>query len=402
NPYLAERLANIVKMEDPTRPVTVGCNAGYAGFNGFQNTVDVFGYNYNHWMYKKFFSDSTNATIPFIASETSSCLSSRGEYLFPVVSGGVFKNLPGNGIFHMTSYDQLFPGWGLTPDRQFKLNEEYPRVMGEYVWTGFDYLGEPTPFNSDITNLLNYRDSAKIANLKKHLEKVGAEEVPSRSSYFGIMDLCGFKKDRFYIYQAKWRPDLPMAHILPHWNWPERVGKNVPVHVYTSGDEAELFLNGKSLGKRKKGEFEYRLQWDSVIYEPGELRVKVWKEGKEWAEDLMKTTKAASELQLTVDRKEIASDGEDLAFVTVDIVDEDNLLVPRTHNMIKFDIDGPGEIIAVGNGDPTCHEPFIADKHSAFNGKCLVVIRGLKEPGTVKLKAKSKGLDPDSIEIKVK
>jgi beta-galactosidase len=214
NPYLAKRLANIVRMEDPTRPVTAGCNWDGAAFNGFQEALDVFGYNYNHWSYEKFFSDSTNKNLPFIANETSSCLSSRGEYFFPVIDGTANENLPGKGIFHMTSYDQQYPGWGLTPDKQFKLNEQYPRIMGEYVWTGFDYLGEPTPYNNDITNMLNYTDSTQRANLKKRLEELGTEEVPSRSSYFGINDLCGFKKDRFYIYQAQWRPDYPMAHIL--------------------------------------------------------------------------------------------------------------------------------------------------------------------------------------------
>ena len=402
NPELAKTLANIVRMEDPTRPVTAGCNWDGAGFNGFQEALDVFGYNYNHWSYEKFFNDSANKNLPFIANETSSCLSSRGEYFFPVIDGTANKNLPGKGIFHMTSYDQQYPGWGLTPDKQFKLNEQYPRIMGEYVWTGFDYLGEPTPYNNDITNLLNYSDSSRIANLKKRLEELGTEEIPSRSSYFGINDLCGFKKDRFYIYQAKWRPDFPMAHILPHWNWPERIEKNVPVHVYTSGDEAELFLNGESLGKRKKEQGEYRMRWDNVVYSPGELKVKVWKNGKEWAEDIMKTTKQVAKISLDTDRKEITTDASDLSFVTISLVDENNLLVPRSHNMINFDIEGPGEIIAIGNGDPSCHEPFIADKHSVFNGKCLVIIRSTKTQGTIKLTVKSKGLESSSVEIKVK
>ena len=401
NPHLAKRLANIVSMTDPTRPVTAGCNMGGAGFNGFQEALDVFGYNYNHWSYEKFFNDPDNKTLPFIASETSSCLSSRGEYFFPVVEGTANDNLPGKGIFHMSSYDKIYPGWGCTPDKQFKFNEQYPRVMGEYVWTGFDYLGEPTPYNNDITNLLNYTDSARIARLKKYLEELGTEEVPSRSSYFGIIDLCGFKKDRFYIYQAKWRPDLPMAHILPHWNWPDRIWKIVPVHVYTSGDEGELFLNGKSLGKRKKGKYEYRLQWDDVIYRPGELKVKVWKNGKEWAEDIMKTALKAKSISLESDRNEIKSGGNDLAFITVNLVDKNNLLVPGADNLVEFEIEGQGEIVATGNGDPTCHEPFIAGKHSAFNGKCLVIIKSKKNTGAVKLTAKARGLKSDSIEIKV-
>ncbi|MDD2411289.1 MAG: beta-galactosidase GalB [Bacteroidales bacterium] len=400
NPVLAKRLADIIRMMDHSRPVTAGCNWPVSAYNGFLDALDVFGYNYNHWSYEKFFGDSTLLDVPFVANETTSCLSTRGEYFFPVVNGPADDNLPGKGIFHMSSYDMQYPGWGLSPDMQFKYNEQYPRIMGEYVWTGFDYLGEPTPYFRDITDLVNYTDSAEIKALRKRLNGLGTDEIPSRSSYFGIIDLCGFKKDRFYIYQAKWRPDFPMAHILPHWNWPERMGKNVPVHVYSSGDEAELFLNGKSLGKRKKAQFEYRFQWDDVVYQPGELKVKVWKDGKVWAEDVMKTSLNAAKMNLTIDRKEITADGEDLVFVTVDILDKNNQFVPRAYNKINFEIEGPGEIIAVCNGDPTSHEPFIATDQSAFNGKCLAIIRGTKE-GTIKLKVKSKGLKNSSIEIKV-
>jgi beta-galactosidase len=401
NPQLAKALANIVHLVDNTRPVTSGQNKGKAGFNGYQEALDVFGYNYNHRSYEKFFNDSATKDIPFIASETSSCVSSRGEYFFPVKIGSANKNLPGKGIFHMSSYDQQYPGWGVTPDSQFVMNDTHLKVLGEYVWTGFDYIGEPTPYNKDITNLLNYKNAAQKERLKKYLDELGTQEVPSRSSYFGINDLCGFKKDRFYIYQAHWNPDVPMAHILPHWNWPARKGKITPVHVYTSGDEAELFLNGKSLGRKKKGKYEYRLRWDDVVYTPGELKVKVWKNGKEWAEDVMQTTGKAAKINLGVDRNVIVANGKDLAFVTVDVVDKKNLLVPKSNNMIKFEIDGPGEIIAVGNGNPNCHEPFIADKHSVFNGKCLVIIKSTKTPGTVKLVAKSKGLKSSVVEINV-
>ena len=178
---------------------------------------------------------------------------------------------------------EAFDCWkqGKTP--VFAALDKNPAFFGEFVWTGFDYLGEPTPYNSDVTNLLNFSDPEKRAAMKEQLEAIGKLRVPSASSYFGIVDLCGFKKDRFYIYQARWRPDLPMAHILPHWNWPERVGQVTPVHVYTSGDEAELFLGGKSLGRKKKGPFEYRLRWDDVVYQPGELSVVAYRDGKEWA-----------------------------------------------------------------------------------------------------------------------
>ncbi len=225
------------------------------------------------------------------------------------------------------------------------------------------------------------------------LKERGKIAVPSRSSYFGIIDLAGFKKDRFYLYQSVWRPDFPMAHILPHWNWPDRAGEVTPVHVYTSGDEAELFLNGKSLGRKKKGQYEYRLRWDDVKYEPGELHVVAYKNGKQWAEDTVKTTGDAAKVTLQPDRATIHADGEDLSFVTVSIADKDGLMVPRSKNLVKFDVTGPGEIAAVDNGDPTSFEPFQASQRKAFNGLCLVIIRSKPgAAGKITLKANSDGL----------
>jgi len=174
-----------------------------------------------------------------------------------------------------------------------------------------------------MSNLLNFTDPAEKARMQKELEALGRIKVPSRSSYFGIIDLAGFPKDRYYLYQARWRPDFPMAHILPHWNWPDRVGQVTPVHVYTSGDSAELFLNGKSLGLKKKGPYEYRLHWDDVVYQPGELKVVAYKNGKEWATDVMKTTGPAAKLKLQADHNTIKADGQDLSFVTVTVADQD-------------------------------------------------------------------------------
>jgi beta-galactosidase len=293
----------------------------------------------------------------------------------------------------VSSYDLYAPRWAFPPDVEFKGLDQFPFTAGEFVWTGFDYLGEPTPYSSDVTNLLNFTDPADQARVAKELKELGKILVPSRSSYFGIIDLAGFPKDRYYIYQARWRPELPMAHLLPHWNWPDRVGQVTPVHVYTSGDEAELFLNGQSLGRKKKGQFEYRLRWDDVTYQPGELRVVAYKGGQQWAEDVVKTTGPAAKVTLKADRAMIRADGQDLSFVTVTIADQSGLLVPRSKNLVKFELSGPGEIVAVDNGDATSFESFQAKEHKAYNGLALVIVRTKAgAPGAITLKAQSDGL----------
>lgn len=400
NPALSESLRTIVKSEDNTRPVTVGCNWDESGTNGFQKTVDVFGINYRLHRYDAFFAFEENRNLPFHSSESASTVSSRGEYFFPVVEGNLNNNLPGKGIFHVSSYDLAYPAWASTPDQQWAMQDKYPAVFGEFVWTGFDYLGEPTPYGMDLSGIPP--TSRRYEQLKKRLEEQGITEDPARSSYFGILDLAGFKKDRFYLYQSKWRPELPMAHILPHWNWPERKGKVTPVHVYTSGDEAELFLNGKSLGRKKKGPFEYRLRWDDVIYQPGVLKVIAYKNGEKWAEDEMRTTGKAVQLSATADRSAIKADGSDLSYITIKIEDKDRLTVPRTSNLVNFTIEGPGKIVAVDNGDPTSHDPFQASYRKAFNGLCLVIVKAEKgSAGSFTVKASSKGLKGASVKIDI-
>ena len=311
------------------------------------------------------------------SSETASAFSSRGIYLFPVANVISSPTRDGRGgdsnIRQVSSYELYCVDFGSSADKVFRSVDQHPFVAGEFVWTGWDYLGEPTPY------------------------------YLSRSCYNGIIDLAGFKKDRFYLYQAHWRPDYPMAHILPHWNWPDRVGEITPVHVFTSGDEAELFLNGKSLGKKKKGEFEYRLRWDDVLYEPGELKVIAYKNGKIWAEDFMKTTKEPAQLSATADRNEIVADGYDLSFITVDIQDEDGLFVTNANNTIEFSIEGPGEIVATDNGDPTCMVEFPSTIRPAFSGKVLAIVRSVpNETGIIKVTAKSEGLVDSTVEIKSK
>ena len=391
---ISAALTRIVHEEDPTRPATAAANYTEAGYNGFQKTVDVFGYNYKPTEYGKF--RQSNPTIPLFASETASAVSSRGEYFFPVSD----DKSQGRANFQVSSYDLYAPPWAWPPDVEFKGLDEFPFTAGEFVWTGFDYLGEPTPYGGDSTTLLNFADPADQARMAQELKELGKIKVPSRSSYFGIVDLCGFKKDRFYIYQARWRPELPMAHILPHWNWPERVGQVTPVHVYTSGDEAELFLNGRSLGRKKKGQYEDRLRWDDVKFELGELKVVAYKNGKHWAEDVMKTTGPAARLLLKADHPSVKADGQDLSFVTVTVADNNGLLVPRSHNRIRFALTGPGEIVAVDNGDPTNLESFQAKERNAFNGLCLVIVRTkAAQRGGIRLKAQADGLATAEIVI---
>jgi len=328
---MTKHLADIVRREDSTRPVSNGYNDPDGGREvGAVEALDIMGVNYFFGRQPEWDADPRYANKPTLGSETSSCVSSRGEYFFHTN----YKN------WQISSYDAAFPGWGCSPDEQFRTNAKFPHLLGEYVWTGFDYLGEPTPYNSDETNLLNFRnDPTKKAELEKKLDEIRKNNPPSRSSYFGIVDLAGFPKDRFYLYQSHWRPDFPMAHILPHWNWPERIDSITPVHVYTSGDEAELFLNGKSLGRKAKvsGQ-DFRLVWGQVIYQPGELKVVAYKNGKEWATDVVKTTGNASKVNASSNRNEIASDGVDLAFITIKVQDQDGLTVPRSHPLIQFEI----------------------------------------------------------------
>ncbi|PWF55419.1 beta-galactosidase GalB [Massilia glaciei] len=366
---VAARLSDIVRSEDRTRPTTAGFNHVGSGYNGFQTAVDVVGYNYKPWEYPKFHQHSPH--IPVLGSETASTVSSRGEYFFPV-SDDKSKGLAN---FQVSSYDLSAPRWASAPELEFKGLDDNPFVAGEFVWTGFDYLGEPTPYNDDATNVFNFTDPAEQKRAEKELADLRKIAVPSRSSYFGIVDLAGFKKDRFYLYQARWRPELPMAHLLPHWSWPERVGQVTPVHLYTSGDEAELFLNGQSQGRKKRGPHDYRLRWDDVVYQPGALRAVVYKGGKPWAEDAVHTAGKAGKLALSADRKLLTADGKDLSFVTVTVTDRQGRPAPRAANLVRFSVSGPAELVATDNGDATSHVSFQSPERAAFNGLVLAIVR---------------------------
>jgi len=367
--HIAAELTRIAHEEDPTRPTTAACDHISSGFDGFETNLDVFGYNYKPFEYAKV--HAANPGLPIFGSETASCISSRGEYFFPVNT----NKDDGKYGFQVGSYDLSAPYWATTPDTEFAGQDDNRFVAGEFVWTGFDYIGEPTPY-----------------------DKYG----PARSSYFGIVDLAGFKKDRFYLYQAHWRPELRMAHIVPqNWDWPERMGQITPVYVYTSGDAAELFLNGKSLGLLKKGVDQYRFCWNDVKYQPGKLKVVTYKNGRKWATDVVKTTGPSTKLKLTADRKRISDDGKDLSYITVAVTDKNGRVVPNADNSIHFAISGPGEIVATDNGDATDLTAFPSHERKAFNGLCLVIIRSMPgQTGAITVTAISDNLTMATVRVK--
>ena len=388
---VAQRLNEIVKDEDPTRPTTLAMNFAKPHME-LPAVADVIGLNYQgEGIRQDTMFEGTDRIrtapqyIPFhetypdkviYSSETASAFSSRGFYTFPVTDAISSIARDGRGgdseAAHVSSYELYAVDFGSSADKVFGMIARHPFVAGEFVWTGWDYLGEPTPY------------------------------YQARSSYNGIIDLAGFKKDRFYLYQAHWRPDFPMLHILPHWNWPERVGEVTPVHVFTSGDEVELFLNGESLGKKKKGEYEYRLRWDDVLYQAGELKAIAYKNGLVWAENTVKTTGDAIQLTANADRSEIAADGKDLSFITVQVSDDDGLLVPRSNNLIKFSIEGPGEIVATDNGNQTDMTSFASHQRNAFNGLALVVVRAKPgKTGSFKVIAESDSVNKATVTITI-
>ena len=394
---VAARLAGIAREEDRTRPLTAGFNHVWSGYNGFESAIDILGYNYKPQEYPAF--HARHPRIPLLGSETASTISSRGEYFFPVSN----NKDQGRSDFQMSSYDLYTPGWATTPDTEFNAQDENSYVLGEYVWTGFDYLGEPTPYNDDSTNVLNYTDPAEREKAAKELAELGKIRVPSRSSYFGIVDLAGFPKDRYYLYQARWRPELPMAHLLPHWTWPGREGQATPVHLYTSGDEAELWINGQSLGRKKRGPRDYRLRWDDVKYQPGELRAVAYKNGKPWAESVQRTAGPAAALKLAPESASLHADGKDLAFVQLRVEDASGNLVPRAKLPVKFSVSGPAKILATDNGDATDHTVFASAERKAFNGLALAILRADRgATGEIIVTAESEGLTAGRVVIPLK
>lgn len=353
----AKFLADICHRLDSTRPVAAAFNLHLAAIkNGLADVVDLVGFNYKPSDYKTIHEEHPNYIL--FGSETASTVSSRGEYKFPVVEnrGAWYPDC------QVSSYDLEYPNWATTPDTEFEEQDDCDFILGEFVWTGFDYLGEPTPYN---------------------------QGTPAKSSYFGIVDLAGLKKDRFYLYQSKWS-NQPVLHLLPHWNWPDRLGQKVPVFCYTNYPKAELFVNGVSQGIREKDTSDtykrYRLMWNNVVYQPGEIKVVAYdKNNKAVAEQLIKTAGDPYTVKLTADREKIKANGKDLSYVTVEVLDKDGNLCPRSDYLLFFSVSGAGKLKAVCNGNPIDQTSFSSNYMRAFNGKVVAVIESTEEPGDISL-----------------
>jgi beta-galactosidase len=373
----AKLLTGIAHEADPTRPTTSAFDSWADAIkNGLADQVDIPGFNYKPMYYEQIQKEHPKWVI--FGSETESCVSSRGVYDLPVAANAVLSTL------QVSSFDTVAPPWAYCPDVEFDAQDRLPNVLGEFVWTGFDYLGEPTPYGR-------------------------ANQWPSRSSYFGIVDLAGFPKDRYYMYKAKWTSQ-PVVHVLPHWNWAGHEGQTIPIMAYTNAEEVELFVNGKSLGRKRLGidtvviptganvspsrQFtsKYRLEWEAP-YAPGSLRAVGYKGGKQVAVDEVRTAGPAARVRLVPDRAKISADGQDLSFITVRIEDKDGNLCPLAANLVQFKVAGAGKIEAVDNGNAATTEPFQADKRTAFNGLALLIVRSRAgQAGRIQVSATSEGL----------
>ncbi len=369
----AKWLQDIFHREDPTRPVTVGMDQVKTVMeSGFGSIMDVPGLNYRVHLYEEAFEKFPQGFL--LGSETASTVSSRGVYKFPVKSGKMVQYEDGQ----CSSYDLEYCNWSNLPEDDFILQDDKEWVIGEFVWTGFDYLGEPTPYD---------------------------RYWPSRSSYFGICDLAGLPKDRYYLYRSRWNTRDETLHILPHWNWNGREGETTPVYVYTSYDSAELFVNGKSMGVQKKvknqtPQHRYRLMWDNVKYESGTIKAVAFdKNGQPVAEKEIRTSGEPHQIVLEADRAALAANGEDLAFVTVSVVDQNGIPCPTATNQLKFKVEGNGTFRAACNGDATSLEMFHETTMKLFSGKLVVLVQSAKQPGPITLTVSGDGVKMATIEL---
>ena len=362
----ARLLTGICHREDPTRPVTCGMDQFDGVFaSGFAAVLDVPGFNYKPDRYLQ-----ARKLLPqgvILGSETASTVSSRGVYHFPVKKGMDIVTED----HQSSSYDLEYCTWSNIPDEDFAADADYPWMMGQFVWTGFDYLGEPSPYDTDAW--------------------------PNHSSVFGIVDLAGLPKDRYYLYRSVWNTSSETLHVLPHWTWPGREGETTPVFVYTSYPSAELFVNGVSQGVRRHNHNSlterFRLMWNDVEYAPGELKVVAYDRNGTVAQ--VKTVKTAGKpyaLRCSVDRSSLEATGEDLAFVTVTVVDKAGNPVPTASSLVKIKVTGAGSFEAVANGDPTCLESFVKPQMRLFSGALCFIVRGSQTAGTIKYTVTSKGL----------
>ena len=353
---ISKRLQQLCHDLDPTRPVTQGMDrADEALKSGFAQVMDVPGFNYRVHKYENNIKQLPQGFL--LGSETASTVSSRGVYKFPV-------EVSNHSVYpdgQCSSYDTEYCSWSNLPDDDWKMQDDYDWVIGEFVWTGYDYLGEPTPYD---------------------------EYWPSRSSYFGICDLAGLPKDRYFLYRSRWNTNEHTIHLLPHWTWPDRKGKVTPVYCYTDCPSAELFVNGKSQGrifKNKDSRLDrYRLRWNNVVYEPGEIKVVAYNNnGRVVGEQTVRTAGKPARLSLEADRTTIAADGSDLAFITVSLRDADGTLIPDADNQLEFEVTGTGAFKAVCNGDATSLETFTTPTMRLFHGQLVLVVQASKLPGDI-------------------
>ena len=372
---LARELAGLVRHLDPTRPITSANNNGSPQSEIFHaGALDLLGHNYHHEAWPNFPTQFPGAK--FIITEAMSALNSRGVYEQPSDSVAVYytpydttKRPRPNPNGRISSYDNRRAFWGSLHEESLRLFEQYPFLSGMFIWQGIDYLGEPTPY-----------------------------EWPARSSYFGVVDLAGFPKDPFYLYQSVWTAS-PMLHLLPHWNW--AAGDSIDVWAYTNGDEVELFLNGASLGRQRKQGDVSHLMW-RVAYAAGTLRAVARKNGRDWSAAEVKTAGAPVRMALAPDRVSIQADGTDLSFVTVTVQDSAGVAVPTAEPLVHFQLGGDARIAGVDNGDQINHEQFQADHVRLFNGKALVIIQAGRTPGPVTLTATAEGLEPATVRLELR
>ena len=376
-----QMLQNLVHKLDPTRPVTCGMDQINSVLdNGFAAALDIPGFNYKPQFYDKIYSRLPQQIV--LGSETASTVSSRGVYHFPVVlPDSICRHTAMHADHQSDSYDVESCSWSNTPDIDFARDDDHDWVIGQFVWTGFDYLGEPSPYDVD--------------------------SWPNHSSMFGIIDLASLPKDRFYLYRSQWNKQDPTLHVLPHWNWKGREGEVTPVFVYTSYPKAELFINGKSQGVREKNDStllnRYRLMWMDTRYEPGELKVVAYDAaGTPVAEKVVRTAGKPHHLVLTPAVKELKADGDDLLYVTVQVADKDGNIVPTDDRMVKFAVSGAGSYEAAANGDPTCLLPFQNPEMKLFSGAATAIVRSGKTPGEVTLKATAPGVKAATLTVPVR